>query len=384
MLLTLVAGLALLQQPGRPDTDTTVALRGASRLVMSVLSAEVQVRAWDRNEVRIRAWHSSRARVAARADGAVLRVEVESRMGMPAVADFELTVPAGMAAELDGMNLDVDIAGLRGALKVTSVNGDLRIRDAGDLELSAINGEIVIEGGRGRARLAATSGGITVNGWDGELVASAISGGIALQRITSSRVEAETVSGSVQYDGTVADGGTYLLAAHSGGIIFAVPERANATISSVTRTGSLGASFTLPAVEERSRTRRQVRFGTGSARVELESFSGGIRLVRPGQIEFRSPRSDRRERDRAHLEHLDFDFEFDLDDFGGLPALAGLASLATLRLDLVPELLEGLSPLVSLPRPRDLPGAARSDPRFRRELPRVRIAIPHLPDTEER
>ena len=82
------------------------------------------------------------------------------------------------------------------------------------------------------------------------------------------------------------NGGRYRLTSHNGSITVAVPESSNATFA--VRTYNGGFNSNLPVKGDRDprevQKGRRVLFtlGTGSAEFELESFSGGIRLRKPG------------------------------------------------------------------------------------------------------
>lgn len=374
MLATLALSLVLVQQ-GPPNTDTTVTVQSGARLVMSLASGDVRLRTWDRSQVRVEARHSSRTTVEVRSEGAVVRVEVRGRMGMPAATDLDLTIPSAMVAELDGMSLNVDAEGMRGALKVGTLQGDVTVRNGGELDLSVLNGDLNVSGSRGRARLSTASGEIRATGIEGDLSAEAISGSVWLHQITSRRVDVEAVSGRVVYQGSVEDGGSYMLASHSGSVTFGMPAAANAAVTASTYSGSFSASFSLPAVDERSRSRRTVRLGTGSATVDLESFSGSIRLVRPNEIP--AAPEPRQPRDRDRTEWQD-GLELSLDllghmDLTGLTGLAALGDIGArlgemslrfdglwkheLDLDLVPDIRLEMAPRRdrSAPRPPHLP-----------------------------
>ena len=91
-----------------------------------------------------------------------------------------------------------------------------------------------------------------------------------------------TVNGDVIYEGTVQDGGRYLLSSHNGNITFAVPQGSNATLSVATFAGEFEADFPVTLTEASSGGKRfSFVLGSGSARVELESFGGTIHLRRP-------------------------------------------------------------------------------------------------------
>ena len=98
-----------------------------------------------------------------------------------------------------------------------------------------------------------------------------------------------TVDGGIEYDGTITDGGRYRLTSHDGDVSVSMPERANATISVATFSGDFDSCFPVtlgPGPKQKHRF--TFTLGTGSARVELESFDGSIKLCRPGQIHERN------------------------------------------------------------------------------------------------
>ncbi|MFN2315870.1 MAG: DUF4097 domain-containing protein [Gemmatimonadales bacterium] len=305
MFLTIAASLVLIQG-GPYRTDTTVTVQSGTRLALSAMGGEVVLRAWDRNQVRIRASHSSNTTVEIRSSGAVLRLEATGRMGMPGRTDFELTVPAWMGTDFDGMNFDLDVEGVTGGIKASTLNGDLLARGGADVSFNTMNGQIRVDGSRGRVSVSAVSGRIEITGASGDVDAETVSGNVGLYRIESSRVNASSLSGQVIYQGAIRDNGSYTFGSHSGTVTLAIPSNANATVNTSTMSGGMSASFSLPAMDQRSRGRTTVRFGNGSASIEVESFSGNIRLVRPEE----APTLPERRRSNRSSQRDEHDWHF--------------------------------------------------------------------------
>jgi DUF4097 and DUF4098 domain-containing protein YvlB len=94
------------------------------------------------------------------------------------------------------------------------------------------------------------------------------------------------LNGNITYEGAAVNGGRYRLTSHNGSITVAVPESSNATFAVRTYHGGFNSS--LPVKGDRdpreAQKGRRVLFtlGNGSAEFELESFSGGIQLRKPG------------------------------------------------------------------------------------------------------
>jgi DUF4097 and DUF4098 domain-containing protein YvlB len=114
--------------------------------------------------------------------------------------------------------------------------------------------------------------------------AETTSGDVTLLGVTSRNVTASTVSGEVDYEGSIDANGRYEFHSHSGDVRLEIPENTGAQFAIETYSGSLDTEFPLtlqPGQRTSSRPRRyEFTLGNGSARVTAESFSGDIVLVR--------------------------------------------------------------------------------------------------------
>ena len=283
LALTFVA-LAGAQTP-RFDTDTTVAVPQGSRLRLQNQGGDVTIKTWDRSQIRIQAAHSSRSTVEVEVRGQVVEIEAKGRRGPSSVVDYQLTVPAWMALDIGGMYAEVSIDGTKAPVKVETLEGNISLRGGSEtVTLTTVNGRIDVTGARGRVELHAVSEGITVTDLvGGELVVESVSGDIDLRRIDAKSVDAQTISGEVIYEGRIADAGSYSLLTHSGDVTLAIAETTNASISVVTGSGEVSSSFSLKA-ERTSRRRNTYRMGTGSANVEVETFSGDVEMIRASEL----------------------------------------------------------------------------------------------------
>jgi DUF4097 and DUF4098 domain-containing protein YvlB len=276
-------------------TDTTFTVPAGTRLHLDNAGGEVRIRTWDRSQVRVQAQHSSRVEVGIHLANAVLRLEPRGMRGFApfaGVVDYVLTVPATMDLEVSGLHADLDIEGTRGEVKAHTMQGDIVVRGgSGRLSLSTLHGRVVVQGARGFVEAHAMSDDIEITDVAGEVSVQAVSGNIRLTRVTGRRIEASTVSGDVTLDTPLRNDGTYTLATHSGDVRVVIPEQTNALIRASAASGSVRATFPLPAEDRTARRWRTFRLGSGSATIELETFSGDIRLVRPGELPPPDPRS---------------------------------------------------------------------------------------------
>ncbi len=294
MLTTLaaMATLTLLQQ-----TDTTVPVRAGARLEVENFGGEIAVKTWTRNAVRIEASHASRDRIVINATDLRVHVKSEGRRG-PAQVDYNITAPSWMALALSGVYTDIRVDGAESEVTGETVQGEITVRGgSGNVSLKSVQGAVTLEKARGRIDLSSVNEEIKATDVSGDLSVDAVNGDIRLIRIESANVEANTVNGDVTYDGTIKDGGRYRFATHDGSLHIAVPENASVSVSVGTFNGEFNACF---PVQLRERTRHRFRFtiGSGSARLELESFDGDIKLCRPGAL----PKDRHKDKDKDHDE----------------------------------------------------------------------------------
>jgi DUF4097 and DUF4098 domain-containing protein YvlB len=123
-------------------------------------------------------------------------------------------------------------------------------------------------------------GAIRVTGARGDIVVETVDGDVTLEGIESANVDVGTVEGTITYAGTIQDGGRYRLTSHEGDVVLQVPAGLNASVSVATFEGSFEAdpAFRVQLSSARPGRRFSFTLGTGSARVELETFEGEIRL----------------------------------------------------------------------------------------------------------
>lgn len=287
MVGTLMLALAISAAP-QQSTDTTFAVDARGRLDLENRDGNVLVRSWERSAVRIRAEHGPGVVLDIDDVGSVVRVEPDRRRGSGSGngrnrVDFEITVPRAFAVNVDAHNGDVVLENIGGSVEVETLNGNIVLRGGtGRISLESMSGEIIVDGARGAVHAETMNRGIRITRTEGDIEAEAVNGAIQMSDIQSSNVHAESVNGGVHYDGVIRPGGRYTLSTHNGPITMTVPESADAAFSVVTHSGSIQTDFTVQLTSLNSRRSISFRIGDGSARVELESFNGSIRLRRPG------------------------------------------------------------------------------------------------------
>jgi hypothetical protein len=160
--------------------------------------------------------------------------------------DFTVRVPSGLLLHIGTVSGDVAAERLEGNLELSSVSGDVRLAGGTgpSIELETVSGDVEILDGRAK------------------------------------EVYGHTVSGEVTFRGPMLADGSYEFATTSGNIDVMLPESPNAKLSAATFSGRFSSD--LPTTQNearRNRRRHNATWGNGSARLDLESLSGNIRIT---------------------------------------------------------------------------------------------------------
>jgi DUF4097 and DUF4098 domain-containing protein YvlB len=287
-----LAMFALVQSDG---PDTTIAVQRGQRLELHAHAGEITVRTWARNALRVRADLDSEGRLSINQGPSVVIVGASDRRGRLTEVTFEVTVPTWMGVSLSGVNASMRVEGVAAPISAETIDGDVTVTGGeGNVSLRSIQGAVALTGAKGRISASSVNSDVTVRGAAGEVRAETVNGEVRLERIESDEVDANTVNGDIVYDGVIRKNGSYSFVTHSGDVTVTVPEGTDATVAVSSFQGDFESSFPVTLRERRGR-RFNFTLGAGSARVNLESFQGTIRLVRPGAGRDRAKGESRQE-----------------------------------------------------------------------------------------
>jgi DUF4097 and DUF4098 domain-containing protein YvlB len=295
-------------RPGGPESsprsDQTVDVTKGTRLVLSNNAGEVVVRSWDQDKVRIQATHSARETISAETTDNTLRIRTQRAAGSrgpgSSLVDYQITVPRWMPVNLSGTYLDATIEGTTAEVTVETVHGNARVTGGnGAVSLRSVEGVVTVDKASGRVQATTVNEGIRITNVSGEITAETTNGDIFIDNATTSALEAFTVNGEVTFNGTIRDNGAYRLGTHNGDIRVGLGGANNATVFVRTFQGDFSADFPVQLPEGQNPRSGSKRFnftlGSGSARIELQSFGGDIVLARKSIISREEERRRRRE-----------------------------------------------------------------------------------------
>jgi hypothetical protein len=284
MIARLVCRLACLAALAAPaaaqGTDTTISVSPGTRLRMDLDAGKIEVRVWNRSAVQIRGSHETSTAIRTTIVSGLLSVSVTGR-GV-AECDCTLTVPHGMALTLGGGDTEISVAGSQSEVMARNYSGRITIVGGRDqISAESTLGEVTISNVHGRVSAKSLHAPIRISDVDGDVEAEGSSNHIDLSDIRSHSVSASTVGGVLHFAGRFFDDGHYTFATHMGSIFLTVPEPVNARVNVSTVRGAFSSGLTYTRQEGQRRGRFTVVFGTGTATVEAQTFTGGIVVRAP-------------------------------------------------------------------------------------------------------
>lgn len=182
--------------------------------------------------------------------------------------DYDITVPPGVAVSVTTVSAPVTAEGLSGDISLASETGQLT---AGNIARSHVH-------------VRSMNAPVSLSNITSSYVDLQSSGGtVTLKNVTGPRVTVGTTSGNIDYRGDFSGGGDYILTTHSGAIDVTLPPTASVDLTARSTKGSVENDFPLTEKTHTSFVPAQGRSfagtsNSGSSSVELQSFSGKIRV----------------------------------------------------------------------------------------------------------
>ncbi len=279
--LVFVPVVACAQGDERQKIDTTFAFDKSGVVDLGLVSGDIVVTGWAKNEVKVFAsieigyfdYSFSSSRV---------QIKAKSRRNRMGESRIEVSVPIGTEVRASSVSGDVAVRGTAGRVTANTVSGEVEVRDATDaVEIHAVSGDLRGEKLRGRIRLNTVSGELRLDDIVGDLRGSTVSGSLTM-RGTLDGLEFESMSGDFEFRGDFRGTGTFAANTHSGDMRLTLPENLAANLELKTFSGDMRTEFPLtlqPGVQVGRRTREmQTTINGGGARVRLGTFSGDITI----------------------------------------------------------------------------------------------------------
>jgi DUF4097 and DUF4098 domain-containing protein YvlB len=219
--------------------------------------------------------------------------------------DFTVIVPEGASVEMRSVSGNVKVIGVKGVVRAQSVSGNVVASNAPRVEYArTVSGDVELTGVSMDSDMTAQSisGSVHASGLKARaLDISTVSGEVSLRDANCERLNARSVSGGIDYNGSLTKNGRYDVSSHSGSVRFTLTSGTGFELNTTSFSGSLRSEFPLtlggqpggdviigPGSNTTLRRGRgrgpgsgvRAVFGDGSASLSLRTFSGDIVIAR--------------------------------------------------------------------------------------------------------
>jgi hypothetical protein len=279
--------------------EKTVSLANDGKITLGNITGSIDVKSWDKGEVKIDALKISSASTLAEAkenaqivkivvekEGNTLRIKTDypenrkKNRSLNVSVKYSLMIPAKASAKIDSVTGNVDLEKIGGAVKVDIVTGSIVVKKADKgVDCETVTGKIDLQNITGDAFMETVTGKITASQIRGSIKAEVVTGRIELREVSeASVVDANTVTGSVIYDGKINREGRYTLNTHSGRIEMTLPADSGFDLEAETFSGGIESDFDIKISGKISKKRISGAVNKGGPLVKLSTFSGDIYL----------------------------------------------------------------------------------------------------------
>ncbi|MGC2744118.1 MAG: DUF4097 family beta strand repeat-containing protein [Candidatus Angelobacter sp.] len=185
-----------------------------------------------------------------------------------AKVDYDVTVPAGVSVNVSTTSAPITAEGISSDIGLSSETGQITVHNIAKshVHIRSVTAPVNLQD-------------VTMSRVD----VQSTGGAVQLKNVNGQRVTASTTSGNIDYQGDCSGGGNYILSTHSGAIDVTLPATASVDLSARSTSGTVENDFPLQQKPHNSFVPQQGRSfagtsNSGSSSVELQSFSGKIRV----------------------------------------------------------------------------------------------------------
>ncbi|HVF29920.1 MAG TPA: DUF4097 family beta strand repeat-containing protein [Pyrinomonadaceae bacterium] len=206
---------------------------------------------------------------------------------------IEIDAPIGASFDLEGHSAKMYIDSIK-KVKVRTARGLIMLRNiTGGITANTNEGDVMVDNSAGAIQLDSTSGNIVAvdvkPGQIGELLKAKTNGGaITLQRVEHRQIQANTITGSLLFDGKFLTGGIYNFRTSNGSIKLAIPASSSCMVKAIYGAGQFESEIPLTIISDSQSPRLKTvvgRMGSGenAAAVSLTTSSGSIGIRKSGK-----------------------------------------------------------------------------------------------------
>jgi DUF4097 and DUF4098 domain-containing protein YvlB len=278
---------------GTPINQTRP-LAADGRVHVENIQGRITVRTWAQPQVRITGTLGKGAeKLDISGDGRSLDIEVKypdgggwklwgkNRDSEPTT--LEITVPQRASLDIESVSADIDVQQMAGRkLDVASVSGAIVVTASspGEASFENVSGDLTLRITSNKVDAETVSGEIKLQGGlAGAVDLESVSGNISLVAQALDKLQVSTVSGDARVRAALKPSGLIKAETLSGVVELNLPANTNARVHAETFSGDIRSPSGSVRREEHGPGKSlDTSFGNGQGEIKLESFSGDVRV----------------------------------------------------------------------------------------------------------
>lgn len=196
---------------------------------------------------------------------------------------IEVMVPQHASLDIDSVSADVDVQQMAGRkLSVSAVSGDVVVTASspGEADFENVSGDVTLRITSNKVQAESVSGDVNLQGGlNGEVSMESVSGNLDLTARALSRLQVNTVSGDLTMTTALKPAGVIKAETLSGELELNLPRSTHAKLHAETFSGDITSPSGHVDREEHGPGKSlDTTYGNGQGQIKLESFSGDVRV----------------------------------------------------------------------------------------------------------
>lgn len=291
---------------GGEDYERSLTVDTKVKINMCVITGNVKITGWNRNEVRVFVKDGNRVNLNVREknpkneqpiliDIAGYDPEKAKHKKVPMLtsecvwgSEIEIDVPLNATLEIRSDETTIGVDSVRKVI-VRNAAGSISLRNIAEgVQAQTYEGNVTVNDSQGIINLESSSGNIlafNVGPRPDEIgdtfKAKTTSGKIFLQNMEHRQIEVNSITGAILYSGKILSGGLYGLSTSNGTITMSVPMNSSAKINASYGFGQFNSDIVLKDVVPNNTPRFKsltALMGTGDATLKLSTNDGAIKI----------------------------------------------------------------------------------------------------------
>jgi len=202
---------------------------------------------------------------------------------------IDIEVPYGATLAITGRETETRIDSVK-KVSIKNLGGNVALRNiSGGIAAETYEGDVSVESSGGQISLRTSTGNIIAYGVSPGQVgdvfkAGTSNGSITLQKVEHRQIEANSVSGTLVFNGKFLPGGLYAFKTSNGTVRLAIPEESSCKVVAWYGYGTFNSDIPMKTLTEDVSSEGGKRFsaimGAGNATVNLTTSSGKLLITK--------------------------------------------------------------------------------------------------------